>query len=147
MFRILWPACVCVLLAGCGQDIFEQASNKPKQGIIGKKTQEVGEFDPKAGKAVSDSKIRATDPFTAPLSAYGPALERISKSHIEHAVNLYHATHERYPRDHDEFMRDIIKANNIQLPVLPGDKKYEYDVENHKLVVVDETPDDPAAAP
>jgi hypothetical protein len=33
-------------------------------------------------------------------------------------------------------MTRIIKANNIKLPVLPGDGKYAYDVENHKLEVV-----------
>jgi hypothetical protein len=44
-------------------------------------------------------------------------------------------------------MEKIIKANNIQLPVLPGNKIYQYDVENHKLVVVEApaAPDAPAA--
>ena len=36
-------------------------------------------------------------------------------------------------------MEKIIKANRIELPVLPGSKKYQYDVENHKLVVIDAT--------
>ena len=48
-----------------------------------------------------------------------------------------------FPKDYDEFMTQIIKANNIQLPVLPGGKQYQYDVENHRLVVVDA----PVAAP
>lgn len=130
---------ICLLLVtacGCGQSLEDQTKKSPNS-IIGKKTQEVGQFDPNANAKVSNSKIEATDPITAPTSAYGPMLEKISKSHIEHAVNLYQATEGHYPKDHDEFMTQIIKANNIQLPVLPGGKQYQYDVENHRLVVVD----------
>lgn len=133
-------AAILILAAtGC-----EDQTKKSPNSIIGKTTQNVGEYDPKAGVKVSDSTINATDPITAPTSAYGPMLERISKTHIEHAVNLFHATEDRYPKDLDEFMQKIIKANNIQLPVLPGGKLYQYDVENHKLVVV-EAPGAPAA--
>jgi hypothetical protein len=71
------------------------------------------------------------------LSAYGPMLEKISTSYIEAALNLFKANEDRYPNDYDEFMEKIIKDNRIQLPVLPGGKRYQYDVENHKLVVVD----------
>ena len=59
---------------------------------------------------------------------------------IDHAVRIFHATEGRYPKDYDEFMQKVIKANNINLPVLPGGAKYQYDVENHKLVVVNATP-------
>jgi hypothetical protein len=69
--------------------------------------------------------------------AYGPMLEQISKSQIEANVRLFEANEGRYPADLDEFMEKIIKPNNIKLPVLPGGKKYQYDVENHKLVVID----------
>ena len=125
-----------VLMSGCMESL-ENQTKKSKNSIIGKKTQEIGQFDPNAGKVVSDSKIHATDPFTAPTSAYGPMLERISKSHIEHAVRLFEAENGQYPKDYDEFMEKIIRANKIELPVLPGGKKYEYDEVNHTLVVVD----------
>lgn len=130
------------LLSGCMQTLEEQTKKDPNS-IIGKKTQEVGEFDPNAGAKVSDSKIHATDPITAPVSAYGPMVEQIMKSHIEAALNLFNASEGRYPNSHEEFMTRIIKENNIQLPVLPGGNKYQYDVENHKLVVVE--PPAPAA--
>lgn len=115
----------------------EDQTKKSPNSIVGKTTQNIGEYDAKAGANVSDSKIRATDPITAPVMAYGPMLEQISKSHIDAAVNLFHANEDRYPKDLDEFMEKIIKPNNIKLPVLPGGKLYQYDVENHKLVVVD----------
>lgn len=133
---------IFVTLTGCGMQSLEEQTKKSPNGIIGKKTQDIGQFDPKAGTKVSDSKIAATDMITAPVSAYGPMLEKISKSHIEHAVRLFEATEGRYPKDYDEFFEKIVKANNIQLPVLPGGKKYQYDVENHKLEVIDA----PAAA-
>ena len=47
---------------------------------------------------------------------------------IEHAVKLFEATNARYPKDHEEFMSEIIKANNIKLPQLPADREYKYDV-------------------
>lgn len=133
--------CLCLLagLSGCLENLEKQTQKSPNS-IIGKTTQDIGQFDPNAGAKVSDSKIHATDPITAGTSAYGPMLEKISKSHIEHAVRLFEAENGRYPQNYDEFMEKIIKANGIQLPVLPGDKKYQYDEANHTLVVVEAAP-------
>lgn len=136
MIRLLTIACVVTGLAGCMQALEEQTKKSPNS-IVGKTTQEIGEFDPNAGAKVSDGKIHATDPFTAPTSAYGPMLERIASLKIDPAVNLFHATEGRYPASHEEFMEQIIKPNRIELPVLPGGKQYQYDVENHKLVVIE----------
>ena len=130
-------AVLILSVAGCGMKPIDEQVKKSPSSIIGQKTQDIGQFDPNAGAKVSDSKIHATDPFTAPTSAYGPMLEQISKSHIESAVNLFQASEGRYPKDMDEFMEKIINENNIKLPVLPGGKKYQYDVDNHKLVVID----------
>ena len=52
-------------------------------------------------------------------------------------MQLFQAEKGRFPKDHEEFMTEIIKKYNIQLPVLPGNKKYQYDVQNHKLIIVD----------
>jgi hypothetical protein len=124
-------------LCGCMKPLDQQVKKSENSTVIGKKTQDIGAFDPNAGAKVSDSKIHATDPITAPTSAYGPMLEQISKTTIAHALSLFNATEGRYPNSHDEFMTRIIKENNIQLPVLPGGKKYQYDVENHQLVVLE----------
>ncbi len=134
-----------VLATGCMKSLEEQTKKDPNRGIIGKTTQDIDAFDPAAGAKVSDSKIRATDPITAPVMAYGPMLEQISKTHIEHQLNLYNAIEGRYPASLDEFMDKIIKPANIRLPVLPGGKKYQYDVENHKLVVIDAPTEDAPA--
>lgn len=138
-----WQSFALLLaLSGCMQSLEEQVKKDP-DNIIGKKTQDIGEFDPNAGAAVSDSKVRVTNPITGPLEAYGPMVEQLMKTHIAHALNLFNATEGRYPESYDEFMEKIIKANNIQLPVLPGGKKYQYDVANHQLVVID-APTEPA---
>ena len=56
---------------------------------------------------------------------------------IQHAMDLYHATNDRYPKDYDEFMTEIIKANNIALPQLPTYQEYGYDEKEHKLVILE----------
>jgi hypothetical protein len=127
---------LAVCAAGCMKPLSEQVK-KDESFIVGKKTQNIGEFDPNAGAQVSDSNVEITNPITGPLEAYGPMVERISKSHIEHALNLFNATEGRYPNSYEEFMTRIIKENNIHLPVLPGKMRYQYDVPNHRLVVVD----------
>src|SRR4051794_21617627 len=111
-------------LCGCSKSLEDQVK-KSDGSIIGKTTTDVGEFDPNAGKKVSDSKVKITDPVTGSLQAYGPMLEQINKSYVKQAVDLFHASNDRYPKDHAEFMEQIIKANQIKLPVLPGKKKYE----------------------
>lgn len=48
-------------------------------------------------------------------------------NNIRHAVDLYEATNSRYPKTQDEFMREIIQANDIKLPELPDGYEYFYD--------------------
>ncbi|MFO0918458.1 MAG: hypothetical protein U0872_09105 [Planctomycetaceae bacterium] len=134
-----WSGSLILLcLVGC------EEPKKSPNSIIGKTTQNVGEHKPEDGAKVSDSKVRVSDPVTAPLQAYGPMLEQLSKTTIAHALNLFNASEGRYPNSYEEFMTRIIKENNIRLPVLPGGKKYEYDVANHQLVVVDAPAETPA---
>lgn len=127
------------LLIGCSNASSQPAApDNSGKGIFGKTTQEVGEFDAnKANQVVSDQKIRASDPITAPLSAYGPIVEQGVKAQITYAIEIFRANNDgRYPKDHEEFMEQVIKANQIRLPVLPFKGRYMYDVEKHELVVV-----------
>lgn len=126
---------IAVFLCGCMDSLANQTKKSPNS-IIGKKTDKIEKFDPNAKQKVSDSKVHADDPVLYPLQAYGPMVEKISKLQIEHALNIFHAVEDRWPKDYEEFMAKIIKANAIQLPVLPGGLRYAYDVENHKLEVI-----------
>ncbi|MGE0608947.1 MAG: hypothetical protein AB7O62_17765 [Pirellulales bacterium] len=138
MVRLTVCLVALVFLAGCGD--LTQSSNQPAdRGIIGKTTQDVGEYRADANREVSDGKIGEIDPALgplAPLKAYGPVLEQVTTLAVQQNLQLYHAEHGRYPKDHAEFMEVIIKAYNMQLPVLPAGNQYQYDVENHQLIIV-----------
>ena len=122
------------------QDNAAEAAPQPKKDAISlgnpKFTDKIGKFDPNANREVSDSKGTYSNPITGPLEMYGPMVERITKLKIDTAVRQFHALNGYYPRDYEEFMERIIKQNHIKLPVLPRQMEYQYDVENHKLVVV-----------
>lgn len=54
---------------------------------------------------------------------------------IPQAMQLYQAEKGYKPKTHDDFMTNIIKANNINLPQLPPGQVYKYDVEKGELWV------------
>lgn len=120
-----------VLLAGC-----MESQPAPATSPLKKTTDKIGEFDPKAGEEVVKPDVKITNPITGPLEAYGPLVQQVAALGIDHAVNLFYATEGRYPNSYDEFMTRIIKENNMRLPVMPAGLEYQYDVENHKLVVI-----------
>src|SRR5262245_66148524 len=102
MFRLTHAASILaiVLLAGCFEWSSSPSSAKSDKGIIGKTTQDIQQFDAnKQNQVVSDQKIHATDPITAPLSAYGPMTESIAKTKIKAALNYFYGENERYPKD------------------------------------------------
>ena len=120
-----------VLLAGC---IDTQPA--PATSPLKKTTDKISEFDPNAGEEVVKPDVKITNPITGPLEAYGPMVQQIAALGIDHSLGLFYATEGRYPNSYDEFMTRIIKENNIRLPVMPAGLEYQYDVENHKLVVI-----------
>ena len=145
MSRILTTLLGLMLCAGCMQALEDQVKKDPNSKFH-KKTQEVGEFKPDAGVQVVQPAVQETDPISAPVGVLVYTMERTDQLKIEHALNIFNATEGRYPTSHEEFMSRIIKENAIQLNVLPGNKKYQYDVANHQLVVVD-APAEGAAPP
>ena len=74
--------------------------------------------------------------ITTPVQAYSTAKEEIAFNiQTPHAMQLYHAQHESYPKSHEEFMEKIIKPGAIQLPELPAGHRYVYDPEKAQLMV------------
>lgn len=152
LFRLRVIACyllICffVLFSGCENPPGAEQAEKPQQeSIIGKTTQDIGEYDPDGGPQIADLQVDAnSSPLGALSGSYKFATGRTSQLAIQHALQLYNAQHEKYP-SYAEFMDDIVKANNIRLPVLPGKLRYQYDVENHKLVVVEGAEEDEEAS-
>jgi hypothetical protein len=73
---------------------------------------------------------------STPVKAYFLTKERlVFEAQIPHAMNLYAASNGRKPKSHEEFMEQIIKFNNIQLPQLPAHSRYVYDPETGELMV------------
>jgi len=133
MYQHLPMALAAILLSGC-------VESAPTTAAKQKTTDKIGEFNPNAGDEVVKPEVRITNPITGPLEAYHPLVQQVAALGIEHAVNLFNASEGRYPNSYDEFMIRIIKENNIRLPVLSPGLEYQYDVENHKLLVI-RTPD------
>ncbi|MHB1562174.1 MAG: hypothetical protein ACYC61_32405 [Isosphaeraceae bacterium] len=108
--------------------------------IIGRRTSDIkdAQAELKTGQArVVSNKAISTDPFRVPSSAYTSAISQLSEGQIKHAIDLYHATNDRYPKDYDEFVNEILKPNNIALPVLPPYQEYGYDANEHKLIILE----------
>lgn len=77
--------------------------------------------------------------ISGPAAAYFRTKEKIVfEIQIPQAMNLYMAEKGRNPRNHDEFMRDIIDLNRIPLPKLPSGMVYRYDSEKGELWVIPE---------
>lgn len=129
-FSVISMSC---FLTGCDDLAGPTQSDRPARP---KTTDQIGEFDPAAGLETVPARVVITNPITGPLEAYQPLRQKIAGLGIEHAVNLFQASEGRYPKDHDEFMSRVIKENNMRLPELPAGLSYQYDVQNHKLVVV-----------
>jgi hypothetical protein len=108
--------------------------------IIGQRTQEIRNAATeiqRGGARQASTKITAKDYITLQGNAYVTIIGRTSILSIQHALDLYHATNDRYPKDLDEFMNEIIKPNNIALPKLPPYQAYGYDENEHKLVILE----------
>lgn len=54
---------------------------------------------------------------------------------VPSALNLYKAEKGYGPRSHEEFMEQIVKANQIPLPPLPPGQRYLWDPEKQELFV------------
>jgi hypothetical protein len=56
---------------------------------------------------------------------------------IPEMLKLFKATDPRGegPQSHDQFMKEVIEANNIKLPQLPDKHRYLYDPKTEQLMV------------
>ncbi len=133
---------VTVLAAGCES---KKVAEDPKpEPIFGKKTQDIAEYDPAAGKIVSEGKYESSLLKTAMgnARAYGSAVENIELPYVNRQIEFYRATTGAYPKTHKEFMEEVIYKNDYKLTMLPHGSSYQYDVANHKVIVVKDKADD-----
>ena len=119
----------------------ESPTPSKSRDILGKTTQDIRAADPEieeGGAKVASTKIVAKDPILLTGNAYVTMIGKASILQIEHAMKLYQAANNRHPKDLQEFMGEIVKANDIRLPVLPHYQEYGYDEEEHKLVILED---------
>ena len=134
-------ATICISLtslSGCFKDPNPAPPpQQPKEGIIGKTTTDIGEFDPNQHKP-ADLAVDTSRPLHAMTAgSYQYSAAELAKINIKKAVEIFNALEGRYPKDHQEFMERIIKENGIELPVISTKHRYLYDVEKHELVIVE----------
>ncbi|MHB0955998.1 MAG: hypothetical protein ACYC6N_20915 [Pirellulaceae bacterium] len=72
---------------------------------------------------------------TPALALFRTEQRLVFEIQVPHAMQLYEATHGKKPATHDEFMEQIIRANQIVLPELPAGQRYVYDPETGELMV------------
>ena len=92
------------------------------------------------GKAdfAKDGEKDIMSPITVPVGEYFKTKERVVfDMQVPHTMNIYKATHDnKGPQSHEEFMKEIIEAGQIQLPKLPEGQKYIFDPETQTLNVL-----------
>lgn len=151
LLRGLAPAAACLTvlaLAGCEDESTPKRAGAGKKAsapaqpefIVGKRTMEVknaAEEEKKGATVITKPRITAKDPITLQGNAYVTAIGKLSIAQIQQAMELYKATNDRYPANYDEFLAEIIRANNIALPKLPYYQAYGYDEKEHRLVILE----------
>jgi hypothetical protein len=76
-----------------------------------------------------------------PIAALFAVRERTAfEIQIPQAMQLFKAEKDRAPKDHAEFMEQIIQANHIRLPELPEGDRYLYDPKTEQLMVARPAP-------
>ena len=75
--------------------------------------------------------------ITTPVSTYFRAQERITfYIQLPEYLRAYKFEHDfKGPKTNEEYMKDIIKKNNIRLPELPPGHRYIYDPKEEQLMV------------
>jgi hypothetical protein len=86
------------------------------------------------GRRLDDPRLNQT--IVTPARTLFRTQERIVfEISVPHALQLYEATNGRKPKTHEEFMEQVIQANQIRLPELPAGQRYVYDPQTGELMV------------
>ncbi|MGB4728403.1 MAG: hypothetical protein WBH86_13445 [Thermogutta sp.] len=74
--------------------------------------------------------------ITTPVQVYFRSREHMAfRIQVPQALQLFQGEHGRLPESHEEFWREIIEKNGIQLPSLPPGHRYVYVPEKGELMV------------
>ena len=118
---------------GCGPPVKVAEKEKPKP-VLGGKTQEIGEWNPNGDQQLHEND--EVNMINRTRVGATHAINEVSRLTVKRAVDLFWAAEGRYPKSHEEFMKKVIIANKIELPMPVTSCEYQYDVKNHELVIV-----------
>lgn len=109
------------------------------RSILNERTSDIRDAQAEQGKGgvVTPPKIVSKDPIRIMGNAYVSIVGQASVLKIKHALDIFKAQNERFPNDTQEFMEQVIRANNIALPRLPYYQEYAYDAQTHQLVIME----------
>ena len=90
----------------------------------------------RANTALTERGKYEIDLLTQPASAYFALKDQVVFSvQIPKAVQYYELAKGKKPATHEEFMREIVEKNRIELPPLPTGNRYVYDGKTGDLMV------------
>jgi hypothetical protein len=81
--------------------------------------------------------------ITEPIHQYFNIQQDIDFKMIEYDLKNYHALHNRYPKDWEEFKKEILEPGNRQLPDLPEGENFYFDGKKGELFVQRPDPNAP----
>lgn len=113
----------------------EKKENDGGGGILNKTTKEVGEWNPNGGQKIKETE--EANMVNHIRVGAGFAIHEIARMKVEKSLQLFQAEHGRFPKSHDEFMKKVFDVYVLELPAPLTSCEYQYDVENHRLVVVE----------
>lgn len=115
----------------------QAAKKKKAEPILGKQTKEIGEWDPNADRELRKEGGDNVNIINHQRQALSYAIHETARLQVKQALSYFHATEGRYPKSHDEFMEQVVKKYGVNLPQPVTTAEYQYDVENHELLVVE----------
>ena len=109
-----------IILAGCGNSQQETKKGEAKPTKATRATAGAGP----TGERIKRMKGK---PVATKISALMSFKQKaVYDIQVPSALKYFNASNGRNPRNFDEFKREIIEENQIVLPKLPDDAKYEY---------------------
>ena len=79
------------------------------------------------GNYASANANNAMGIVTVPVATFFNIRERVVLLQIQDGLNKFKGEHGRFPATHAEFMEQIVRANNIKLPVLPPNHEFVFE--------------------
>jgi hypothetical protein len=149
MFALSGLVCVVFSVVGCKPEADRLRDMEAAAAVVPNPEPQMPDQVAKAGVGVKGNSlddIKGNDPrmlIAGPAKAYFNVRERmVFEIQLPSQSNNFYASNGRYPKTHEEYMREIVGP--IPLPSLPQGMVYRYHPDDHELWVEAEKPNQPA---